>query len=97
MVAADELTVFTGNAHPQLAADVCTYLGISLGKTKVFKFANDNTFVQIQENIRQRDVFIIQPMCAPVNDHIMEMLIMIDAAKRASFTLFSWRLTSFSI
>ena len=50
----------------------------------MFKFANDNTFVRILENIRQRDVFIIQPICAPVNDHLMELLIMIDACKRAS-------------
>ncbi len=84
MAAADELMVLTGNAHPKLAEDVCSYLNISLGKSRVFKFANDNTFVQIQENIRQRDVFIIQPMSFPVNDHIMELLIMIDAAKRAS-------------
>ena len=80
----DELKIFTGNAHPQLASDVCSYLKIPLGEAEVFKFANDNTFVRIKENIRERDVFIIQPMCAPVNDHLMELLIMIDAAKRAS-------------
>ena len=80
----DELKVFTGNAHPELAKAVCRYLDISLGQAEVFKFANDNTFVRIQENIRQRDVFIIQPTCAPVNDSLMELLIMIDACKRAS-------------
>ena len=80
----DELKVFTGNAHPQLAAAVCDYLNIPLGEAEVFKFTNDNTFVRIKENVRQRDVFIIQSMCAPVNDHLMELLIMIDAAKRAS-------------
>ncbi|MCE2463278.1 MAG: ribose-phosphate pyrophosphokinase [Dehalococcoidia bacterium] len=80
----DELRVFSGNAHPQLAHAVCDYLNIPPGKVEVFKFNNDNTFVRIQENIRQRDVFIIQPTCAPVNDHLMELLIMIDAAKRAS-------------
>ena len=84
MVVLDELKVFTGNAHPELAQDVCNYLEIPLGKAEVFKFANDNTFVRIQENIRERDVFIIQPTCAPVNDNLMELLIMIDAAKRAS-------------
>ena len=80
----DELKVFTGNAHRELAASVCQYLDIPLGRAEVFKFANDNTFVRIQENIRQRDVFIIQPTCAPVNDNLMELLIMIDACKRAS-------------
>ena len=80
----DELKVFSGNAHRDLAESVCQYLGIPLGQADVFKFANDNTFVRIQENIRQRDVFIIQPTCAPVNDHLMELLIMIDACKRAS-------------
>ena len=80
----DELRVFTGNAHRQLAQSVCDYLQIPLGQAEVFKFSNDNTFVRILENIRQRDVFIVQPTCFPVNDHLMELLIMIDAAKRAS-------------
>jgi ribose-phosphate pyrophosphokinase len=84
MAANNTLKVFSGNANPQLASDVCCYLGIPLGKAEVFKFRNDNTFVRILENIRQQDVFIIQPTCAPVNDNIMELLIMIDAAKRAS-------------
>ena len=80
----DELKVFSGNAHPMLAQSVCDYLDIPTGKAEVFKFSNDNTFVRILENIRQRDVFIIQPTCTPVNDSLMELLIMIDAAKRAS-------------
>ncbi len=80
----EELKVFSGTAHSALAQDVCNYLGIPLGRASVFKFSNDNTFVQFQENIRQRDVFIVQPFSYPVNDHIMELLIMIDAAKRAS-------------
>ena len=74
----DELKIFTGNAHRGLAEEVCKYLDITLGEAEVFKFSNDNTFVRIQENVRQRDVFIIQPTCAPVNDN------MIDACKRAS-------------
>jgi ribose-phosphate pyrophosphokinase len=78
------LKVFTGNAHPELARQVCDYLKIPVGKAEVFKFANDNTFVRILENIRAHDVFIVQPTCAPTNNHIMELLIMIDAAKRAS-------------
>ncbi len=80
----DELRVFSGNAHPQLARDVCEYLDIPLGQAEMFKFANDNTFVRILENVRQRDVFIIQPICYPVNDNLMELLIAIDAFKRAS-------------
>ena len=84
MSAVDELKVFTGNSHPQLAKDICHYLGIPLGDAEVFKFANDNSFVRIQENIRERDVFLVQPTCYPVNDSLMELLIMIDAAKRAS-------------
>ena len=80
----DELKVFTGNAHRELAENVCHYLDIPLGRSETFKFANDNTFVRIQENIRQRDVFLIQPTCYPVNDNLMELLIMIDACKRAS-------------
>ncbi len=80
----DELRVFSGTAHPELAGAICDYLGIPLGVCQVFKFANDNTFVQFQENIRQRDVFLVQPFSYPVNDKIMELLIMLDAAKRAS-------------
>ena len=80
----DELKVFSGTAHSALAQDVCEYLDIPLGQTNVFKFSNDNTFVQILENIRERDIFIIQPFAYPVNDNVMELLIMIDAAKRAS-------------
>ena len=80
----EDLVVFPGNAHPDLTNSVCDYLGIPVGQVEVFKFANDNTFVRILENIRQRDVFIVQPICAPVNDHLMELLIMIDACKRAS-------------
>ncbi|MEK7814855.1 MAG: ribose-phosphate pyrophosphokinase, partial [Chloroflexota bacterium] len=80
----DELKIFTGNAHRDLAEAVCQYLDIPVGQAEVFKFANDNTFVRILENVRQRDVFIIQPTCSPVNDNLMELLIMIDACKRAS-------------
>ena len=80
----DDLKVFTGNAHPDLAQAVCEYLDIRLGEAEVFKFANDNTFVRILENVRQRDVFIVQPTVYPVNDNLMELLIMIDACKRAS-------------
>jgi len=78
------LKILTGNAHVALAEEVCKYLEKPLGKADVFKFQNDNTFVQIRENVRSHDVFIIQPTCSPTNDNLMELLIMIDAAKRAS-------------
>jgi len=81
---ADELRVFSGNAHPSLASAVCGYLGIPLGKAEVFQFSNENIFVRILENIRGRDMFIIQPISSPVNQNLMELLIMLDAAKRAS-------------
>ena len=84
MLRHDELKIFAGTAHPTLARDVCQYLNIPVGESNVFKFSNDNTFVQILENVRQRDVFLIQPFAYPVNDHIMELLIMLDAARRAS-------------
>jgi ribose-phosphate pyrophosphokinase len=80
----EELKIFSGTANPELAEAVCDYLGMPLGKIEVFKFSNDNTFVRIQENVRQRDVFLVQAFSYPVNDHLMELLIMIDAAKRAS-------------
>lgn len=80
----DELKVFSGNAHPALAKSVCDYLGIPLGKTEVFEFSNENIFVNILELVRQRDVFIIQPICSPVNKSLVELLIMIDAFRRAS-------------
>lgn len=80
----DELKVFTGNAHPALAASVCDYLGIPVGKSEVFEFSNGNTFARILENVRQRDVFVVQPICNPVNTSLVELLIMLDAFKRAS-------------
>jgi len=80
----DELKVFTGNTHPNLAGAVTEYLGIPLGKCEVFQFSNENTFVRILENVRQRDVFVIQPVSSPVNNSLVELLIMLDALKRAS-------------
>jgi len=80
----DELKVFTGNAHPKLAEAICEYLKIPLGKAEVFEFKNENIFVRVQENVRERDVFVIQPFSTPVNKNLVELLIMIDAFKRAS-------------
>jgi len=80
----DELKIFTGNGHTALAQGICDYLGMPLGKMEVFKFSNDNIFVRILENVRERDIFIVQPVCSPVNQNLMELLIIIDAMKRAS-------------
>jgi ribose-phosphate pyrophosphokinase len=80
----DELRVFTGNAHPALAKAVTEYLGMPLGKCEVFEFSNENIFVRIMENVRERDVFAIQPICSPVQKSLVELLIMLDALKRAS-------------
>lgn len=78
------LKLITGNANRSLAQAICASLETELTPADVTQFANENIFVKIKENIRQRDVYIIQPLCTPVNTSIMEMLIMIDAAKRAS-------------
>ena len=80
----DELKVFTGNTHPTLAQAVVEYLGIPLGRCEAFEFSNENTFVRILDNVRQRDTFVIQPICSPVNKSLVELLVMIDALKRAS-------------
>jgi ribose-phosphate pyrophosphokinase len=80
----DELKVFSGTAHPALAGSVCAYLGIPLGEVEVFEFSNENIFVRILENVRERDVFIIQPICSPVNKSLVELLIILDAFRRAS-------------
>jgi ribose-phosphate pyrophosphokinase len=80
----DELKVFSGNGHPALAKAVCEYLKIPVGQAEIFEFSNENIFVRILENVRERDIFVIQPFCSPVNKNLVEMLIMIDAFKRAS-------------
>jgi ribose-phosphate pyrophosphokinase len=80
----DELKVFSGTAHPALARAVCDYLDIPLGEAEVFEFSNENIFVRILENVRERDVFIVQPICSPVNKSLVELLIMLDAFRRAS-------------
>jgi ribose-phosphate pyrophosphokinase len=80
----DELRVFSGTAHPALARAVCGYLDIPLGEADVFEFSNENIFVRILENVRERDVFVIQPICSPVNRSLVELLIILDAFRRAS-------------
>lgn len=78
------LKIFTGNSNPALAAEMCAHMGVSLGSATVNRFPDGETFVQINENIRGDDVFLVQPTSNPANDRIMELLIMIDAMRRAS-------------
>jgi ribose-phosphate pyrophosphokinase len=78
------LKIFTGNAHPDLAKEICAYLCIPLGSALVKRFSDGEINVEIRDNVRGVDVFVIQPTCPPVNDHLMELLILMDALKRAS-------------
>jgi len=80
----NELMVFTGNANPELAQRVVDHLGISLGDASVSQFSDGEVSVELNTNVRGRDVFVVQPTCAPTNDHIMELIIMVDALRRAS-------------
>jgi ribose-phosphate pyrophosphokinase len=76
--------IFTGNANPGMAADIATNLGISLGSAAVGRFSDGEVTVEINQNVRARDVFVVQSTCAPTNENLMELLIMVDALKRAS-------------
>jgi ribose-phosphate pyrophosphokinase len=79
-----ELKVFSGSANRELAQRICDYIGVPLGQATISSFPDGETYVKIDENIRGRDVFMIQPTCPPTNEHLMELLIMVDAARRAS-------------
>lgn len=79
-----EIKIFTGNANPTLAAKIASHLNLPLGNIKVGRYSDGEIFVEILENVRGREVFIIQPMCNPVNDNLMELVIMADAFRRAS-------------
>ncbi|NDG34936.1 MAG: ribose-phosphate diphosphokinase [Betaproteobacteria bacterium] len=83
-VAQEGLTIFTGNAVPKLAADIAAHLRVPLGRATVGRFSDGEVMVEILENVRGRDCFVLQSTCAPTNDHLMELLIMVDALKRAS-------------
>jgi len=83
-LASDRLSVFTGNANPRLAEDVVRHLNIHLGRAKVGRFSDGEVMVEILENVRGRDVFVLQSICSPTNDNLMELLVMVDALKRAS-------------
>ena len=78
------LRLFSGTSNPGLAREIAAYLGVPDGPRVCKRFADGELYVQIQESIRGCDVFLIQPTCAPVNDHLMELLIMVDACRRAS-------------
>ena len=79
-----DLMIFGGRAHPGLTKDICDYLDLEAGKLELFNFADGETFCQIQGNVRGRDVFVIQPTCQPVNENVVELLIILDALKRSS-------------
>jgi ribose-phosphate pyrophosphokinase len=79
-----ELKIFSGRAHPALAREICEYLGIALGEITLFNFSDGENYCQIDENVRGADIFVVQPTCSPVNDHVMELLILLDAFRRSS-------------
>ena len=81
---ANGLKVFCGSSHPQLAKDICGWLNIPLGETLIDRFPTDNIYVQIKENVREKDVFVVQTASSPVSEHLMELFLMIDALKHAS-------------
>jgi len=83
-VSYENLMVFTGNANPNLASDVARHLNIHLGRANVGRFSDGEVMVEILENVRGKDVFVLQSTCAPTNDHLMEVMVMVDALKRAS-------------
>jgi ribose-phosphate pyrophosphokinase len=78
------MAVFTGTANPQLAHDIARYLQVPLGRANVGRFSDGEVTVELMENVRGRDVFVVQPTCPPANDHLMELLVMVDACRRAS-------------
>jgi len=80
----DKIAVLSGNAHPELAKDICGYLNIKLSEALVGRFSEGEIRVKINDNVRGKDVFVVQPTCPPANDNLMELLIMIDALKRSS-------------
>ena len=80
----DELTIFGGNANPALTQAICDYIGIPPGRADIFTFSNENIFIRLLESVRGNDVFVVQPLASPLSNSIMELLIMIDALKRAS-------------
>src|SRR6478609_4989243 len=78
------LKVFAGASHPELAAEICQHLGIPLGRAHTVRFSNENLKIKIDENVREQDVFVVQSACSPLSEHIIELLIMLDALRHAS-------------
>jgi ribose-phosphate pyrophosphokinase len=81
---ANIIKVFSGNAHREMAKEISAHLGLPLSRADIKKFSDGEIFVEIKENVRGTDVFVVQPTCTPVNDHLMELVIMVDALRRAS-------------
>ena len=86
----DRFKIFSGTANPPLAESICRHLEVPLGKAKLGRFSDGEIYFQILENVRGADVFVVQPCCYPVDNHLIELLLMIDAFKRAS----AWRITA---
>ncbi|MBI5559156.1 MAG: ribose-phosphate pyrophosphokinase [Deltaproteobacteria bacterium] len=80
----NEIMIFSGNANRQLAENICSHLQLELSQAEVRKFSDGETYVEIGQNVRGKDVFVVQPTCTPVNDHLMELVLMADALRRAS-------------
>jgi ribose-phosphate pyrophosphokinase len=80
----DELRIFSGNGNPELTRAICERIGVPMSDVMITKFVNENIFVKLHESVREKDVFVVQSLCSPVNDRIMELLIMLDTCKRAS-------------
>lgn len=80
----DDLKIFSGNSNPVLCQEICAHLGLQPSRLEISRFSNDNLFVQVQENVRERDVFVVQSFTQPVSDHILELMIILDALRSAS-------------
>ena len=80
----NELKIFSCNSNPRLAGEICDHLGVAPSPLRIARFSNDNLFVQVEENVRERDVFVVQSFTEPVSDTIMELLITLDAMRSAS-------------
>src|SRR5215469_10315495 len=84
MPSEQNIKIFAGSSNPELAKSICNFLDVRLGDVRLVRFSDGEQFVEVRENVRGADVFVIQSTCSPANEHLMEMLILIDALKRAS-------------
>ena len=84
MIDPSEVRFFSGSSHPRITADIAGYLGVPLDKTEIARFSNDNLYIQLGASVRSRKVFIVQSFSPPVNDHLVELLMMLDIARAAS-------------